>query len=270
MGPIAVPLGSAAPGGGDAPVSAGFVLRTDRLSFHIGGVVIVDEVSLDIRRGEFVSVIGPNGAGKTSLFNLLSGLYRATGGRIELDGREMTDTPPARRAQAGLGRTFQMSSIFPALTALENVRLAIQMRSAGAGPFGRSRTDPAETARAREALARVGLERRGADRAGALSHADRRKVELAMLVAPEFGVVLLDEPTAGVSAEDIPLLLRVIRFLHREQGRTVLMVEHRMDVVGELSDRIAVMHHGRLLTCASPGQVIADKAVQEAYLGDAL
>ena len=268
--PVAARLGPDVPGDRGATVTASSVLRTDRLSFHIGGVVIVDEVSLDIRRGEFVSVIGPNGAGKTSLFNLLSGLYRATGGRVELDGREMTDAPPARRARAGLGRSFQMSSIFPGLTALENVRLAIQMRSAGGLPFGGPRADPAEIARARDALARVGLERRSGDRAGALSHADRRKVELAMLVAAEFGVVLLDEPTAGVSMEDIPLLLRVIRFLHREQGRTVLMVEHRMDVVGELSDRIAVMHHGRLLTCASPGEVIADRTVQDAYLGDAL
>lgn len=240
-----------------------FILRTDGLSLHIGGVVIVDRISLDIRPGEFLSVIGPNGAGKTSLFNLLSGLYRPTEGRIELDGRDVTEDPPARRARAGLGRSFQTSSIFPGLTAFENVRLAVQIRAGGS--LARS-----EAARARDALALVGLVGRDSSRAGTLSHADRRKLELAMLLAAGFDVLLLDEPTAGVSIEEVPRLLHVIKSLHRDQGKTVLMVEHRMDIIGDLSDRIAAMHHGRLLACGSPDQVMADAAVQEAYLGDVL
>jgi len=246
------------------------MLLTERLSFHIGGVMIVDGVSLDVGPGEFVSVIGPNGAGKTSFFNLLSGLYRPTGGRIELAGRDVTAAPAPDRARAGLGRSFQTASVFPGLSAFENVRLAVQMRGGGGLSLRRSRADRDDVARAHDALDRVGLARRGADRVGALSHADRRKVELAMLVAARFDVLLLDEPTAGLSVEEIPMLLAVIRAVHRGQGTTVLMVEHRMDVVGELSDRIAVMHHGRLLAYAPPDRVMADPAVRDAYLGGAL
>jgi len=244
-------------------------LLTERLSFHIGGVMIVDGVSLDVRPGEFVSVIGPNGAGKTSFFNLLSGLSRPTGGRIELAGRDVTGKPAPDRARAGLGRSFQTASVFPGLSAFENVRLAVQMRGGGGPSLRPSRAERGEMARAHDALDRVGLAGRGADRVGTLSHADRRKVELAMLVAARFDVLLLDEPTAGLSVEEIPMLLEVIRAVHRDQGTTVLMVEHQMDVVGELSDRIAVMHHGRLLAYAPPAQVMADPAVREAYLGGA-
>jgi branched-chain amino acid transport system ATP-binding protein len=252
-------------------MTGSFILRTDGLSLHIGGVVIVDRISLDIRRGEFMSVIGPNGAGKTSLFNLLSGLYRPTEGRIELGGRDVTEDPPARRARAGLGRSFQTSSVFPGLTAFENVRLAVQIRAGGnLAPWPSAPADRSEGARARDALELVGLVGRDSSRAGTLSHADRRKLELAMLLAAGFDVLLLDEPTAGVSIEEVPRLLHVIKSLHRDQGKTVLMVEHRMDIIGDLSDRIAAMHHGRLLACASPDQVMADAAVQEAYLGDVL
>ncbi|HLN14338.1 MAG TPA: ABC transporter ATP-binding protein [bacterium] len=255
--------------GGAAATAAAPVLRTEHLRFHIGGVMIVDGVSLDVRAGELVSVIGPNGAGKTSFFNLLSGLYRPTGGRIELAGRDVTGAPPPDRARAGLGRSFQTASVFPGLSAFENVRLAVQLRSGGGPPFRRRRADREEAAQAHDALGQVGLAGRGGDRVGTLSHADRRKVELAMLVAARFDVLLLDEPTAGLSVEEIPMVLAVIRAVHRDRGTTVLMVEHRMDVVGELSDRIAVMHHGRLLSYGPPAEVMADPAVREAYLGAA-
>jgi branched-chain amino acid transport system ATP-binding protein len=233
--------------------------------------VIVDDVSLDVMRGEFVTLIGPNGAGKTSLFNLISGLYRPTAGSIELGGRDVTAWPPPRRAQAGLGRSFQTARVFGGLTVLENVRLAVQMR----GPDNLAVWRPAladrdEAARARAALERAGLTAQAARRAGALGQGDARRLEIAMLLAAGFDTLLLDEPTAGVSMEEIPALLEVIAAAHRREGKTVLMVEHRMDVIGGLSDRIAVMHHGRLLTCAAPGVVMADPAVQEAYLGDAL
>lgn len=231
----------------------------------------MDDVSLEVRRGEFVTLIGPNGAGKTSLFNLLSGLYRPTAGVIELDGRDVTAWPPPRRAQAGLGRSFQTARVFPALSVLENVRLAAQMRGAGNLAVWRpASADRAEGARALAALERTGLAGRAARRAGALGPGDARRLEVAMLLAAGFATLLLDEPTAGVSMEEIPPLLAVIAAAHRGEGKTVLMVEHRMDVIGGLSDRIAVMHHGRLLTCAPPDVVMADPAVQEAYLGDAL
>ena len=233
--------------------------------------MIVEDVSLEVTRGEFVTLIGPNGAGKTSLFNLISGLHRPTAGTIELDGRDVTGWPPPRRAQAGLGRSFQTARVFAALTVLENVRLAAQMRGPGNVAVWRSAlADRDEGARARAALERTGLTAQATRRAGALGQGDARRLEIAMLLAAGFGTLLLDEPTAGVSMEEIPALLEVIADAHRREGKTVLMVEHRMDVIGGLSDRIAVMHHGRLLTCAAPAVVMADPVVQEAYLGDAL
>ena len=228
-------------------------------------------MSLDVQRREFVTLIGPNGAGKTSLFNLISGLYRPTAGSIELDGRDVTGWPPPRRAQAGLGRSFQTARVFAALTVFENVRLAAQMRGSGnLEPWRRALAGQDEAARARAALERTGLAGLAARRAGALGQGDARRLEIAMLLAGGFETLLLDEPTAGVSMEEIPPLLEVISTAHRVDGKTVLMVEHRMDVIGGLSDRIAVMHHGRLLTCAAPDAVMADPVVQEAYLGDAL
>jgi branched-chain amino acid transport system ATP-binding protein len=224
-----------------------------------------------VTRGEFVTLIGPNGAGKTSLFNLLSGLSRPTAGSIELEGRDVTAWPPPDRAQAGLGRSFQTARLFAALSVLENVRLAVQMRGRGnLAAWRRALADRGEVARARAALERTGLAAQAARRAGSLGQGDARRLEVAMLLAAGFDTLLLDEPTAGVSMEEIPPLLDVIASAHRRDGRTVLMVEHRMDVIGGLSDRIAVMHHGRLLTCAAPDVVMADPAVQEAYLGDAL
>jgi branched-chain amino acid transport system ATP-binding protein len=224
-----------------------------------------------VARGEFVTLIGPNGAGKTSLFNLLSGLYRPTAGSITLDGRDVTAWPPPRRALAGLGRSFQAPRVFPGLTVFENARLAAQARGPANLAVWRPAADRAESARADAALTRAGLAgRRVARPAGALGQGDARKLEIAMLLAAGFDTLLLDEPTAGVSMEEIPPLLEVIDAVHRRDGKTVLMVEHRMDVIGGLSDRIAVMHHGRLLIIAPPAVVIADPVVQEAYLGDAL
>jgi branched-chain amino acid transport system ATP-binding protein len=224
-----------------------------------------------VARGEFVTLIGPNGAGKTSLFNLLSGLYRPTAGSITLDGRDVTAWPPPRRALAGLGRSFQAPRVFPGLTVFENARLAAQARGPANLAVWRPAADRADSARAVAALTRAGLAgRRVARPAGALGQGDARKLEIAMLLAAGFDTLLLDEPTAGVSMEEIPPLLEVIDAVHRRDGKTVLMVEHRMDVIGGLSDRIAVMHHGRLLIIAPPAVVIADPVVQEAYLGDAL
>jgi branched-chain amino acid transport system ATP-binding protein len=236
----------------------------------IGGAMIVDGVSLEIQRGEFLTLIGPNGAGKTSFFNLVSGLYRPSGGRIEIAGRDMTAASAARRARAGLGRSFQTSTIYPGLTVFENIRLAAQAGGHRNLALWRNAADPGEATRAQQALVRVGLRGLEERRAGTLGQGDKRKVELAMLLAGGFEVLLLDEPTAGLSVEDIPALLQVIKTIHEEEGKTVLMVEHRMDVIGGLSDRIAVMHHARLLACAPPAVVMADPAVQEAYLGEPL
>jgi branched-chain amino acid transport system ATP-binding protein len=247
------------------------VLQVAGLTCAIGGAVIVSDVSFDVAPGEFVAVIGPNGAGKTSLFNLLSGLLPATGGTVVLDGTDITTASPAARARRGLGRTFQASSVFAGLGVRENVRLAAQARLGGSlRPWQRVRPSDRAFAVAERALTRVGLARRGDALAGALSHGDKRKLELAILLATDPAVVLLDEPMAGVSIEDVAGLTEVIADVHREEGRTVLMVEHHMDVLLGLADRVAVMHHGSLLALDTPAKVTSDPAVQEAYLGDQL
>ena len=247
------------------------ILATRGLGLDIGGATIVADVSLEVREGELLGIIGPNGAGKTSLFNLLSGLYRPTSGRVELDGHDVTGRPPHRRAHDGLGRTFQISSVFPRLSVLENVRLAAEARLGGTMRIWRRASGVREAVeRARAALARVGLEARAPAPAGALSHGDKRKLELAMLLAGEPRVILLDEPMAGVSAEDVPGLVEVIRSVQQEEGRTVLMVEHHIEVVTGLAERIAVMHHGRLLAVDTTDNVMANEDVQAAYLGEPL
>jgi branched-chain amino acid transport system ATP-binding protein len=247
------------------------ILATRNLGLDIGGATIVADVGLEVRAGEFLGIIGPNGAGKTSLFNLLSGLYRPTQGTIELAGRDVTNDPPYRRTQAGLGRTFQISSVFPRLTALENVRLAAEARLGGAMRVWRRASRGKEAIeRAGWALDRVGLARRRLTLAGSLSHGDKRKLELAMLLAADPEVVLLDEPMAGVSVEEIPGLVEVIRSVQFEEGKTVLMVEHHIGVVTGVAERIAVMHHGRLLAVDTTDKIMDNEEVQAAYLGEPL
>ena len=244
------------------------VLAVEHLGLQIGGARIMDDVTLAVKQGELLGVIGPNGAGKTTLFNLISGILTPTEGTVKLEGRDVTADPIHRRARAGLGRTFQTSSLFPALSALENVRLAAQLalgKEISVIRFPRA-TDNA-TRIARERLDEVGLSHHHDSQSRVLSHGDKRKLEIAMLLAAEPRVILLDEPMAGVGSADVPGLVAVIRQVQRS-GATVLMVEHHMDVVLGLADRVAVMHHGQLLACDTPAAVMADPAVQSAYLGE--
>ena len=246
------------------------ILATRSLGLDIGGATIVADVSLEVNERELLGIIGPNGAGKTSLFNLLSGIYRPTAGSVELDGEDITGDRPSRRTRRGLGRTFQVSNVFPLLSVLENVRLAAEARLGGTMRIWRRATWVREAVeRARWALERVGLAGRSEANAGQLSHGDKRKLELAMLLAADPRVILLDEPMAGVSMEDVDELVELIRSVHAE-GTTVLMVEHHMEVVTGLADRIAVMHHGALLACDTPAAVMANPTVQSAYLGEEL
>jgi len=247
------------------------VLATRNLGLDIGGARIVVDVSLEVAEGELLGIIGPNGAGKTSLFNLLSGLYRPTAGSIHLAGRDITSQPVPLRTREGIGRTFQVSSVFPLLTVLENVRLAAEASLGGTLRLWRraASVKPA-LERARAAIARVGLERRTLAPAGALSHGDKRRLELAMLLAADKPVFLLDEPMAGVSAENVPELVELIRSVHEQERKTVLMVEHHIAVVTGIAQRIAVMHNGSLLACDTPAAVMANETVQSAYLGEEL
>ena len=247
------------------------ILATRNLGLDIGGATIVVDVSLEVAEGELLGIIGPNGAGKTSLFNLLSGIYRPTAGTIELGGRDITRQATYRRTREGLGRTFQVSSVFPLLTVHENVRLAAESALGGTLRLWRRATSVASALeRANAALERVGLTRYALAPAGSLPHGDKRRLEIAMLLAADKPVLMLDEPMAGLSAEHVPQLVELIHTIHVEERKTVLMVEHHMDVVTGLAQRIAVMHHGALLACDTTEAVMADKTVQSAYLGEEL
>ena len=247
------------------------ILATRDLGLVIGGATIVADVGLEVRAGELLAVIGPNGAGKTTLFNLISGLLRPTSGRIELDGADITGRAPSRRTPAGLGRTFQVSNIFPQLDAHENVRLAAEAALGGTMRIWRRAARVREAVeRADWALQRVGLATRRVVTAGLLSHGDKRKLELAMLLAGDPRVILLDEPFAGVSMEDVHELVELIRSVHVDEGKTVLMVEHHMEVVTGLAQRIAVLHHGSLLAVDTPEAIMRDETVRQAYLGEPL
>ncbi|WP_326701155.1 ABC transporter ATP-binding protein [Streptomyces sp. NBC_01754] len=254
-----------APGATAAPAA---VLGLESVGWTVGGATILSDVSLDVREGEFLAFIGPNGAGKTSLFNLISGLVPATTGRVVLDGADITGEAPHARARRGLGRTFQTSSLWPAMSVAEHVRLAAQ--AAGGGSYRIWRRASRYQDQVDDVLSRTGLTHRAGVPAGSLSHGEKRKLELAVLLVGEPRLMLLDEPMAGVSAEEVPALTELIRGLHRDEGRTVLMVEHHMDVLLGLADRLAVMHHGSLLALDTPQAVTADPTVQQAYLGAAL
>jgi len=246
------------------------VLSTHELSWRAGGVDIINDVSLDLRAGEFLSVIGPNGAGKSSLINLLSGTVRPTRGRIVLNGVDVTKEHRARRAHRGVGRTFQTSSIFSDLTVLENVRLSRQARTGGSLSLVRwPRRRDAATQASLEMLEAVSLHHAANRRAGTLSHGDKRKLEIAVVAVQQPQVLLLDEPTSGASAEEVGVIIDVARRIHG-LGNSVLMVEHRIELVAEVSDRVAVMANGSLLMVDQPDVVLADPTVQAAYLGEGL
>jgi branched-chain amino acid transport system ATP-binding protein len=247
------------------------ILATRNLGLDIGGARIVADVSLEVAEGELLGIIGPNGAGKTSLFNLLCGLYQPTAGSIHLSGKDITHQPTFLRTQEGIGRTFQVSSVFPLLTVHENVRLSAAASIGGTlRLWQRARSVKPAEERAGAAIARVGLESKSLARAGALSHGDKRRLELAMLLAADKPVFLLDEPMAGVSAENVPELVELIRSVHEQERKTVLMVEHHLDVIIGIAQRIAVMHQGALLACDTPAAVMANETVQSAYLGEEL
>ncbi|GAA0667395.1 ABC transporter ATP-binding protein [Kitasatospora atroaurantiaca] len=263
-----VPAGAAVAGA--AAAGAVPVLRLRGLGWSVRGVPIVEDVSFDVGEGEFIAFIGPNGAGKTSLFNLISGIHPASHGKVELDGADITSEPVHARARRGLGRTFQTSSLWSGMTVADHVRLAAQ---AAAGPMASYRIwrrAARYAGQVADTLERTELAHRADTLASALSHGEKRKLELAVLLVSDPRLILLDEPMAGVSAEEVPALTALIRSVHRDLGRTVLMVEHHMDVLLGLADRLAVMHHGTLLALDTPAAVMADTTVQQAYLGEAL
>ena len=256
--------------GGAGSGAAEPALQTVGLTWRVGGFTIVEDVALTVRQGEFMSVIGPNGAGKSTLVNLLSGVYRPSAGTIALSGHDVTRLRPAQRVRRGLGRTFQTSSLFQGLTVLENARLAAQAALGGSrNLLRRPSAGDAASDKARQHLGEVGLLERAEVPVADLPYGDKRKLEIAVVLCGDPQVLLLDEPTSGVSTGDVDSLVDVVRRVN-EAGRTVVMVEHRMDLVVGASDRIAVMQDGKLLVCDVPGVVMSDQRVQDAYLGPGL
>ncbi|MES2960273.1 MAG: ABC transporter ATP-binding protein [Pseudomonadota bacterium] len=248
------------------------MLETRDLTIRFGGHVAVDRVSCSFHAGTLTAIVGPNGAGKTTLFNLISGQLRATSGRVLLDGEDITALPAPLRTRRGLGRAFQLTQLFPNLTVQENVRLAVQAREQGRGKAGldmlrvwldrKSWIDEAM-----DLLGAVQLVDKRDAVAASLPHGDQRKLEVALLMALDPKVYMFDEPTAGMSVDEVPVVLELIRALKARRNRLILLVEHKMDVVRELADRIVVLHNGALVADGEPAAVIASPVVQQAYLG---
>ena len=244
------------------------VLETRGLTIRFGGHVAVDGVSAAFHAGTLTAIVGPNGAGKTTYFNLISGQLPATAGHVLLDGVDITGAGAATRARRGIGRAFQLTNLFPNLSVHENVRLAVQARAGGGADIlsrWSSRVDWIE--RADQFIEAANLADKRDTAAVALPHGDKRKLEVAIMMALEPHVFMFDEPTAGMSVDDVPVILDLIKALKGAGDKTILLVEHKMDVVRSLADRIVVLHNGRLVADGEPAEVISSPVVQEAYLG---
>jgi branched-chain amino acid transport system ATP-binding protein len=243
------------------------VLRVESLRKSFGGLVVTDAVTLDVMAGEFFAIIGPNGAGKTTLINQICGLIEPDAGRVLLDGADVSRVPAHARARRGLARSFQITSILPGFTVIENVALAVQARRGSSFRFlGRAADEEVLNKPALAALAETGLETRADDLAGHLSHGEKRALELAIALAMAPKLLLLDEPMAGTGREETD---RLIALLRRLKGRfSMVLVEHDMTAVFALADRIAVMINGRVIATGSPQEVRRDEQVVAAYLGD--
>jgi len=244
------------------------LLELDGLTKRYGGLTAVNQVSMRVEAGEVRAVIGPNGAGKTSLFHLITGVVPVTAGQVRFDGRSLTGLSSYQRCQAGLSRTFQLTSLFPAMTARENCRVAAQARLARRWqPYGGRTVFRDASARGDEALERLGLTAIAGRPAGLLSHGDQRLLEVAMALSQQPRVLLLDEPTQGLSVEETLTAVETLSGLFADGRLTVLLVEHDMEVVFRLARKITVMHRGSVIADDVPSVVKDDAAVQAAYLG---
>lgn len=244
------------------------MLETKGLTIQFGGHVAVNDVHFQVKPQTFTSIIGPNGAGKTTFFNLLSGQLKPTAGSVFFAGRDITQTSVPERTRLGMGRSFQITNVFPNLTVLENVRLAVQsLGGVSFRLFSHYKKYKQFEVRAFELLEKVHLGNKAEQLAKNLSHGDKRKLEIAILLALEPKVLLLDEPTAGMSLEEVPAILDVIRAVKESGQHTILLIEHKIDMVLDLSDTLAVLFNGRLLASGSPEEIMNNDLVQSAYLG---
>jgi branched-chain amino acid transport system ATP-binding protein len=245
------------------------ILETQGLRKEFGGLVAVSDVSIKVRAQTLHSIIGPNGAGKTTLFNLLSGNLKPTSGRVRFERRDITDLPPHRSVHLGIGRSFQITNVFPNLTVLENIRLAAQAIGSDSFKFWQhyqhfTRYDE----KAQEIVDQIGLSEQASMVAQLLPHGDKRKLELGIILASDPKILLLDEPTAGMAREEIPILMNTIDHIRKQGDKTIMLVEHKMDLVMNVSDWITVMHQGQVLAEGTPSEIAANETVQAAYLGE--
>ena len=246
------------------------LLKVENVSRQFGSLVAVNGVSMSVEPGELRAVIGPNGAGKTTFFNLISGFFPPTSGRILFDGEDITPLLPARRVWRGIARTFQVTEIFPELTVRENLRIPVE---GAAGyrlrPWLSRDADGEVRARVFELMEMGGLTEKADRLVGELSHGDQRAAEIMMSLALKPRLLLLDEPTAGMGDQETYDITRLIRRLHRDQKLTIVLIEHDMRVVFHLADRIMVLAEGAVLAEGTPAEIGANERVQAAYLGKA-
>jgi branched-chain amino acid transport system ATP-binding protein len=243
------------------------LLQTKNLAKSFGALTAVDDVTLSIEEGSLHSIIGPNGAGKTTLFNLLTGTFPPTSGKIVFDGKDITGTPAHRVAHLGLARSYQRTSVFPALSLLDNVWVAaFATGSSWRGLLWRNTNNFFDVKeKALQALADVNLSEKKDQPAREISHGEQRQLELAIALAAAPRVLLLDEPAAGLSPEETRRMVALVRTL---KGRyTIVLIEHKIDIIMSVSDRISVMHFGSLIAEGTPGEIQRNPEVRRAYLG---
>ena len=244
------------------------LIECHEVTRRFGGLIAVDNVDMTVEAGETRAIIGPNGAGKTTLFNLLTGVLTASEGQVIFEGRNITSLPVHDIIQQGISRTFQLTHLFPELSVLENVRIAAQARNNRRWYFlGGSQIINDSKATALEAIKKLGLGDRATIQAGMLSHGDQRLLEIAMALSQNPKLLLLDEPTQGLSIEETERAINILKDLLNSSDLTVILVEHDMEVVFRLAEKITVLHRGRVIADGSPDTVKADVSVQEAYLG---
>jgi len=245
------------------------VLETRNLSKYFGALQAVSDVSLQVDEGSLIAVIGPNGAGKTTFFNLISGRYAPDRGEVLLKGENITGLPPHELVRKGMGRSFQITNIFPELTVLTNVCVALTASLGKSFDFIHSLRSSREILKEASSIVQaVGLVEYAEYRGGALSHGDRKLLEFAMVLAMKPIIMLLDEPTAGMNQEETNNTVRLIREISREKNITVILTEHDIDLVFSISDRIAVLNQGRLIAEGTPDEIRTNDLVKKAYLGD--
>ena len=249
------------------------ILETKQLTKSFGGLVAVNNVNMVIPEGTIKAIIGPNGAGKTTLFNLISGTLKPTKGKIFFNGEDITDMPPHSRSHKGISRSFQVINIFPGLTTLENVRIAVQSRASRRVNYNLlsdATGYSSLTEKALELLDEVELKGKEHFVARNLSHADQRKLDIAIALATDPRLLLLDEPTSGIAIEEVPDIINLIKKLkeRRHKEITIVLIEHKLDVIMSVADSIMVMFEGRVIADDKPNRIVKNELVQQAYLGE--